>query len=182
MPQLIWTGDVEGNFNYYNLALYEYSGLIYKELKKDGWLKIVHQYDREGNITKWKHAVLTGEGFNLEHRFKRPDGQYRWQLSRAIAQIDELGQIQRWVGTSTDIHEIKKNEQQKDFFISMASHELKIPVNSIKGYVQILMSMYKDEDVNLINNSLKIINKQIITLTALITDLPDPSKIKSGSL
>ena len=46
-----------------------------------------------------------------------------------------------WVGTSTDIDEIKKHDQQKDDFIKMASHELKTPVTTIKGYVQLLLKM-----------------------------------------
>lgn len=182
MAQLVWTGDVEGNLNYFNQAVYDYSGFNYEDLQKEGWLQIVHPDDREENIIKWNQAISTGEYFIVEHRFKRSDGQYRWQLSRAIPQRDVNGNIQMWVGTSTDIHEIKENEQQKDFFISMASHELKTPITSIKGYVQILMSMYKVDKDEFLHSSLKTINKQIITLTALITDLLDLSKIKSGSL
>ncbi len=54
-------------------------------------------------------SVKSGKDFLFIHRFKRSDGEYRWQLSRAIAQIDEFGKIQMWVGTSTDI------EDQKNF-------------------------------------------------------------------
>ena len=133
-------------------------------------------------MQKWQHAVRTGEDFIFEHRFRRYDGQYRWQLSRALPQKDNHGNIQLWVGTSTDIHEMKESEQQKDFFISMASHELKTPITSVKGYVQILMSMYKDTGDEFLNKSLYTVNKQINTLTNLITDLLDLSKIKSGSL
>lgn len=54
-------------------------------------------------------SIKTGNDFLLEHRFRRSDGEYRWQLSRAIAQKDAEGKIQMWVGTSTDI------QDQKDF-------------------------------------------------------------------
>ncbi|MBC7422963.1 MAG: PAS domain S-box protein [Ferruginibacter sp.] len=182
MAQLIWTGDADGNLNYFSEAIYEYTGLTYEEIITRGWLQIVHPDDREENIQKWQHAVSTGEDFIFEHRFRRYDGQYRWQLSRALPQKDNHGNIQMWVGTSTDIHEMKENEQQKDFFISMASHELKTPITSVKGYVQILMSMYKDTGDEFLNKSLCTVNKQINTLTNLITDLLDLSKIKSGSL
>lgn len=116
MAQLVWTGEVEEYLNYYNQPVFDFSGLNFNELQNDGWLMIVHPDDREENIKKWKHSISTGEDFILEHRFKRQDGQYRWQLSRAIPQKDEDGQIQRWVGTSTDIHEIKETEQQRIFF------------------------------------------------------------------
>jgi PAS domain S-box-containing protein len=182
MAQLIWTGDADGNFNYYNQAVKDYARMTFEEFQSEGWLKIVHPDEREENRRKWKHAIATGEDFITEHRFCRHDGEYRWQLSRALPQKDSNGKIQMWVGTSTDIHEIKENEQQKDFFISMASHELKTPVTSIKGYVQILMSLYNDKGDDFLKNSLQTVNKQIVTLTTLIVDLLDLSKIKSGSL
>ncbi|MEP7239014.1 MAG: ATP-binding protein, partial [Ferruginibacter sp.] len=182
MPQFVWTGDAEGNLNYFNQAVYEYSGLTPEQINKDGWLQIVHPDDREANVTAWIHAIKTGTDFILEHRFGRSDGEYRWQLSRAVPQRDAAGNIQMWVGTSTDIQEIKEQDQQKDFFISMASHELKTPITSIKGYVQLLQSTYADGEDNFLKKSLKVIDKQIITLTSLISDLLDVSKIKSGSL
>lgn len=182
MAQLIWTGDTEGNLNYFNQAVYEFSGMTFEQLHTDGWLQMIHPDDRDENVKRWQYAVRTGEDFTFEHRFKRRDGVYRWQLSRALPQKDASGKIQIWVGTSTDIHDIKENEQQKDFFISMASHELKTPITSIKGYVQILLSMYKERGDEFLDKSLETVNKQIVTLTTLIADLLDLSKIKSGSL
>ncbi|MDP5200625.1 PAS domain-containing protein [Flavobacterium sp. DG2-3] len=109
MPQLIWTSDTLGNLNYFNQTIYNYSGLSKEEIEKNGWLQIVHPDDREENVKLWMESVKTGHDFLFIHRFKRYDGEYRWQLSRAIAQMDESGKIQMWVGTSTDI------EEQKNF-------------------------------------------------------------------
>lgn len=109
MPQHIWTSDALGNLNYFNESVYTYSGIPVDEIEKKGWLQIVHPEDREANINTWMEAIKTGNDFLLEHRFRRYDGEYRWQLSRAIAQKDDQGKIQMWVGTSTDI------QDQKDF-------------------------------------------------------------------
>lgn len=182
MPQFVWTGDAAGNLRYFNQAVYNYSGLSREQIDKESWLQIVHPDDRESNIAAWTHAVETGSDFIFEHRFGRYDGEYRWQLSRAIPQRDAAGNIQMWVGTSTDIQEIKEQDQQKDFFISMASHELKTPITSIKGYVQLLQNAYAGSEDDLLKKSLKVIDKQIITLTSLISDLLDVSKIKTGNL
>ncbi len=182
MPQFVWTGDAAGNLNYFNQAVYQYSGLSKEQIKKEGWLQIVHPDDREANVEAWTHSVQTGTDFIFEHRFGRHDGEYRWQLSRAIPQRDAAGNIQMWVGTSTDIQDIKEQDQQKDFFISMASHELKTPITSIKGYIQLLQTAYAKSEDTLLKKSLGVIDKQIVTLTSLITDLLDVSKIKSGSL
>jgi PAS domain S-box-containing protein len=127
MPQFIWTGDGMGNLNYFNKSVYTFSGLSEKEIDKDGWLQIVHPDDRELNLNKWMESIKTGNDFLLEHRFRRYDGEYRWQLSRAIAQKDEEGNIQMWVGTSTDIHEQKNftDKLEKEVYERTAQLELK---------------------------------------------------------
>lgn len=107
MPQHIWTSDTEGNLNYFNQSVYDYSGLTPEQINEEGWLQIVHPDDREENMKQWMSSIATGKDFIFEHRFRRHDGKYRWQLSRATPQIDENGKIQMWVGTSTDIQDQK---------------------------------------------------------------------------
>ena len=109
MPQQVWTSDALGNLNYFNKSVYAYAGLAPEAVDKNDWLKIVHPDDREANINAWMEAVNSGNDFLFEHRFRRHDGQYRLQQSHATAQKDEDGNIQMWVGTSTDI------QDQKDF-------------------------------------------------------------------
>lgn len=182
IPQIVWTADAEGKITYWNKAWYNYTGLKNEEAISNTWIQFVNPQDREENIKTWEKSVETGNEFGCEHRIKRHDGVYRWHLSRAIPQKDKEGNILRWVGASTDIQEIKELEEQKDFFIGMASHELKTPITSIKGYIQILQEMYADNGDRFLNSSLNTVDKQIRTLTELITDLLDLSKIKSGAL
>ncbi len=115
MPQQIWTADIEGNLYYFNQSVFDYSGLTAEQINKDGWIQIVHPDDRDRNIKEWMYAISTGKDFLIEHRFRRYDGKYRWQLSRAVPQKDETGKVQMWVGTSTDIQE------QKTFAIELES-------------------------------------------------------------
>ena len=182
MPQFVWSANNKGNTNYFNEAFFNYSGFTTEQIKNGGWLEVVHPDEREENMKKWVECVKTGEDFIFEQRFRRHDGIYRWQLSRAVPLRNEHGNIQQWIGTSTDIQEIKELEEQKDFFISVASHELKTPVTSIKGYVQILQSMYENSEDTFLVKSLTRVNRQIEKLTSLISDLLDVSKIKTGSL
>lgn len=182
MPQFVWIADTEGHLNYFNPSVYRYSGMDESILEKDNWLNIIHPDDRQENIRLWNNSINTGKDFLLEHRFRRKDGVYRWQLSRAKALQDSNGNITMWVGTSTDIHDIKELEEQKDYFISMASHELKTPITSIKGYVQLLESKYRNTEDLFLKNSLKVVHKQIESLTTLVADLLDVSKIKTGNL
>jgi len=182
MPQFVWSADYKGIINYFNQAVYDYSGLTQQDVKEGGWLKIVHPDEISRTVKHWKKAVATGKDFSMEHRFRRFDGQYRWQLSRAVPLYDEAGHIQQWIGTSTDIQNMKLQEQHKDFFISMASHELKTPITSMKGYIQILQSMYQDTQDDFLKTSLDRIHNQIEKLIAIIADLLDVSKIRTGSL
>lgn len=182
MPQFVWSADSQGNIDYFNMAVYDYSGLTKQQVQNGMWLEIVHPDERSQTIKLWKKAISTGKDFTIEHRFRRFDGQYRWQLSRAVSLRDETGKIQHWIGTSTDIQNMKLQEQHKDFFISMASHELKTPITSMKGYVQILQSMYLTSDDDFLKMALGRIHKQIEKLISIIGDLLDVSKIRSGSL
>ncbi|MEO8770068.1 MAG: PAS domain S-box protein [Ferruginibacter sp.] len=109
MPQHIWTADTSGNLNYFNQSVFDYSGLTLQQINEGGWIQIVHPDDKEKNIAAWLESIHTGKDFLFEHRFRKYDGTYRWQLSRALSQKDEQGNIDMWVGTSTDIQE------QKDF-------------------------------------------------------------------
>jgi PAS domain S-box-containing protein len=112
MPQLIWTTDKIGNLNYFNQAVYEYSGLSFEELKNRGWLAVVHPDELKENIRKWFESIDTGNEFIFEHRFRNSQGNYRWQRSRASPQKDDQGNIQMWIGTSTDIQEQKHFMQE----------------------------------------------------------------------
>jgi PAS domain S-box-containing protein len=159
MPQLIWTGDVTGTLNYFNQSVYDYSGLSPEYMAEKGWLEIVHADERDENVRLWTESVSTGNDFLFEHRFKRHDGEYRWQLSRAIPKRDAAGKIQMWVGTSTDIHdqkafakdlELKVQERTKDLqqanqelermneelasFAYVSSHDLQEPLRKIQTF------------------------------------------------
>jgi len=112
MPQHIWTADNKGKLNYFNQAVFEYTGMGAKDLENDGWLSIIHPEERAENMKRWILSVETGNEFIFEHRFRNSKGEYRWQLSRAIPQKDDQGNIQMWIGTSTDIHEQKHFMQE----------------------------------------------------------------------
>ncbi|MEO6903373.1 MAG: PAS domain-containing protein [Bacteroidia bacterium] len=133
MPQFIWTGDASGNLDYFNQSVYDFSGLSTKEIAANGWLQIVHPDDREANTTAWINSIAKGTDFIFQHRFKKFNGEYRWQLSRAVPQKNKKGEIVMWVGTSTDIHDQKEFEQQLEKRIDERTMELKIANIDLKN-------------------------------------------------
>ncbi|WP_316840927.1 hybrid sensor histidine kinase/response regulator [Pedobacter gandavensis] len=76
----------------------------------------------------------------------------------------------------------KQAERKKDEFISIASHELKTPLTSVKGYVQLLDRSIDKGDVPTLKKHLAKAQVQLEKLNELITDLLDISKIESGKL
>jgi len=139
MPQQIWTADNKGNLNYCNQAVFDFSGLSFSDLEKRGWTSIVHPDEQKENIKTWIESVKTGSEFIFEHRFRNVNGEYRWQLSRAIPQKDGEGNIQMWIGTSTDIQEQKhfmQDLERKVFertqSLNFANLSLKLTVSQLE--------------------------------------------------
>ncbi|HMU08146.1 MAG TPA: PAS domain S-box protein, partial [Kaistella sp.] len=183
MPQIVWIGEPDGTLTYVNKETLDYSGKNYNDfIEENGWTEIVHPDEQEENIRLWMRSVKTKKPFFFEHRFRNKENEYRWFMSRAYPELDENGNVKKWVGTSTDIDDMKKQEKQKNDFIKMANHELKTPVTTIKGYVQLLKKMRGESDDKFLVNSLNTIEKQVNKLTALIGDLLDISRIESGKL
>ncbi|WAC09409.1 PAS domain-containing protein [Dyadobacter pollutisoli] len=131
MPQFVWTGDTEGNLNYFNKSVYDYTGFTAERITASGWLQFIHPDDLHENIRRWLHAIRDGVDFVIEHRFRRADGEYRWQLSRAIPQRNPDGTIQMWVGTSTDIHDSKIFIDQLESQVQLRTKELTISNNEL---------------------------------------------------
>ncbi len=124
MPQHVWTSDPEGNLNYFNKSVYDYSGLAPEEIIKTGWIEIVHPDDKDENIKQWYESIDSGKDFLVEHRFRKYNGDYRWQLSRAIPQRDKDGLIKMWVGSSTDIQEQKMFTTKLENMVHLRTNEL----------------------------------------------------------
>lgn len=105
----------------------------------------------------------------------------RWAQIKARPIRDEDGRIKAVVNIINDITERKELERKKDDFISIASHELKTPVTSIKGYLHLLMSYAEKHNDPTLSHIQKIDN-QLNKLTELIHDLLDLSRLQSGKL
>ena len=112
IPQMIWTTDVQGSPNYFNRQWYEFTGFDQGNLNVQDWISVLHQEDVETTLNTWNYSLKTGEPYEIEYRLKRKeDGEYRWQLARAMPMKDNSGNVIKWFGTCTDIHDQKLYEE-----------------------------------------------------------------------
>ncbi|HSJ11450.1 MAG TPA: PAS domain-containing sensor histidine kinase, partial [Gillisia sp.] len=178
--------DAAGNFIYFNQDWLDYTGLTFEELKEKGWIDLIHPGEREYFRERWQASLDSGEAFEMELRCINKNGKYKWHLSRAEAVKNEDGTIKMWIGTNTEIQKLKEEEKRKGDFLKMVSHELKTPVTSIKGYVQLLLSLLKRDNVVVqglpLEPSLQRIDHQIKRLTRLISEMLDLSRIEENKL
>ncbi len=125
------------------------------------------------------------QGIRIEHYETvrvRKDGR-RIDVSLSISPVkDSAGNIIGAAKIARDITERKELERRKDEFISMASHELKTPVTSLKGFTQLLLRQFKRLDDNETLRYLARMDTQLNKLTKLISDLLDISKMQTGQL
>ncbi len=113
IPQLVWTRRPDGFVDYTNQRWRDYTGMTTEQAQGDGWLQSIHPDDRPRLQARWQSAVQTGRPYEGEQRLRHgTTGDYRWFLVRAEPFKDAQGQIVKWFGTSTDIEEQKRAEQQ----------------------------------------------------------------------
>jgi PAS domain S-box-containing protein len=113
IPVAAWTLGPDGTPDFVNQNWLEYTGqaLDYVRSDPEAWMAAIHPEDREMASGSFWDGVRSGRGFNFEARFRRVyDGAYRWHLNRAVVLRDAAGEILRFVGTSTDIDDLKQSE------------------------------------------------------------------------
>ncbi len=95
----------------------DFTGQNYKEMQGWGWLSAVHPDDRARTASAWATAVATKSVFRIEHRVRRPNGEYRYMRARAMPVMGEDGAIVQWIGAHIDITEHRESladsERQK---------------------------------------------------------------------
>jgi two-component system CheB/CheR fusion protein len=180
IPVLIWTAYINGKLDYINRRWYEYTGFDLED-SKTKQTELVHPDDLETSSMAWRQALTNTQKYEQEFRFKRKaDGAYRWHYAQALPFKDEQGNVTAWIGTCVDIDDQKKQLERKDEFIGVASHELKTPLTSLKGYLQ-LMGIQENLPVT-VKSYISKANISLTKLQRLVDELLDVSRIKAGKL
>ena len=105
IPQQVWTAQPDGTIDFYNHRTAAYVGELMEQSGAIHWLSFVHPDDRTTMQVRWEQAVSTQRYYEAEFRLRRYDGQYRWFLVQAQARRTPNGQVLKWYGTNTDVHQ-----------------------------------------------------------------------------
>lgn len=113
MPQIVWATRPDGWNIYFNHQWVDYTGLTMEESHGHGWNVPFHPDDKERAWISWQRATQYRETYELECRLRRADGAYRWFLIRGVPLLNESGVVFKWLGTCTDIEEIKRDGEHR---------------------------------------------------------------------
>jgi|GEM_PF-2190617 len=135
MPQMIWVARKDGEITYFNRQWTDYTGLTVEDANRS-WERVVHKDDIANTRHHWERSLASGEPLEVETRLLGKDGNYRWFLTRALAVREDDGEIYRWFGTSTDIHDQKRAEESLLFQSRvLESMEEGVSVSDEDGYI-----------------------------------------------
>jgi PAS domain S-box-containing protein len=182
MPQIAWTNTTEGVITFYNQRWYDYTGLDHKQTNLLGCKTVINPDDLQIALNEYRSIREKSDGGEFQIRGKSAEGHYRWHLIRLTPIKNDDGDVQLWIGTATDIQELRLLQQQKDDFISIASHELKTPITSLKASLQ-LLDKIKDNPSNIMLPKLIVqANKSLDKVSVLMDDLLNASIANEGQL
>jgi len=179
MPQFVWTARADGYVDYYNERWYEYTGFSHDASGDSSWKEILHPEDMQGALESYSAAIDSGQPFNMEYRLiDGRENRWRWFVGRAVPVRDAEGTIVKWFGTTTDIDEQKRvqddlrraNADLEQFAFS-ASHDLQEPLRSVKIYSELLATRHGDTIDGEAGQFLTYIRKGATRMEMLVRDL-----------
>jgi PAS domain S-box-containing protein len=110
-PDIIFSRQANGSRDYISGRFYEYTGAQPGSATGLGWMEYVHPEDKDNTLAHWLSCVKSGASYESEYRLLGADGQYRWFRARAVPLRDGQGEILKWYGTCSDIHDSKLLEK-----------------------------------------------------------------------
>jgi PAS domain S-box-containing protein len=193
IPSVIWTAATDGRILYANERWFAYCGLTPEE--NDQWAeRVLHPDDYQRCVETWTAALQLGAEYEIEVRNRRHDGVYRWFVTRAVPFRDSSGRIVQWFGTTTDIDDRKRAEQEnasllatlkeadlrKDEFLAMLAHELRNPLAPIRNAAHIFRANAPLAPE--LRWAAAVMDRQVRQMTRLVDDLLDVSRISRGKI
>lgn len=122
IPQLVWRSLDGGRWTWCSPQWSAFTGQTEADSKDLGWLNAIHPDDRNATLKAWKAAPLNGI-FDVEHRiYNVAEKTYRWFHTRSTPVRDEQRQIIEWLGTSTDVDDLRRLQEHQRVMVAELQH------------------------------------------------------------
>ena len=144
-------------------------------------LQTYHPSDVHLSAEAHQNALTTGKIY-YEARLIINDTTQKWIRVQGNVYFDWEGKRTKALGTVMDITDFKRLQQQKDDFISIASHELKTPITSLKASLQLLERMKEEPDAEMFTMLINQCSKSMHKISELVEDLLNVSSMNEGQM
>lgn len=143
IPQLVWRSLDGGRWTWCSPQWSAFTGQTEAESRELGWLNAIHPDDRIVTLKAWQDAALKGF-IDLDHRiFNASDKVYRWFHTLGSAVRNEQRQIVEWLGTSTDVDDLRRLQERQRIMVAELQHRTR---NLITVVQSIAVQAIKESD------------------------------------
>lgn len=153
---------------------------------EESFLNGLHEDDRERVSKIIKNAFdkkISNGNYDVEYRtIGKTDKQLRWVKAKGKVFFDEHDTPVRFIGSVLDISKQKQDEERKNDFIAIVSHELKTPLTTIKAYVQMVLAKAKKEGNTYVVNALAKADTQTGKMSSMLKDFLNLARLEEGEL
>lgn len=186
IPFMVWRSDPDGRCIYVNKKWIQFTGMSYQDSLGFGFAKPMAIPENQQRRQEWWKMIKGHQPYEIKFRIKNVSGELRWVMARANAYHTGT-KFMGYIGSIIDITDqenstiaVQELSDRKDEFLSIASHELKTPLTSIKALFQLIGRNISPDHKNY--HFLDRANNNILRLETLIANLLDVSKINAGKL
>lgn len=154
-----------------------------EEMTFEAAARQITEAHRKKIVDSFELAVKTGDRYEQEFSVTGyHDQQVRWLKTSGQLYKNEKDRPVHFSGTIQDVTEQRQDDQRKNDFIGMVSHELKTPLTTINGYLQILQSKASKVNDSLSVSMFEKTNLQVSKMTAMINGFLNVSRLESGKI
>lgn len=122
LPQIVWLQGRDGCIEFVNRRGMSYAARSEAALASRTLIaRILHSADRRRVHQIWRDARSREAGYSLEARLRRGDGIYRWHRIEALPIRDQRGALVRWMGTATDVHDVRESDARSAFLLALST-------------------------------------------------------------
>jgi PAS domain S-box-containing protein len=179
---MIAMADETRNIIYVNKPWMELTGKAIGDLLGFGWTDLVHPEDKDNLLSVYLSSFKKRQPFSVEFRILNDENNYRWLMCNGFPRTTFENKFVGCIISCVDMTNVKMEEQRKDDFISIASHELKTPLTSLRATLQLLDRVKEKADAKTISKLIMQANKSMDKVTNLVNDLLGYSKTAGGNL